>query len=465
MRRFLIHTYDSSVDVWDGTVGPWPEYDSNGNFHVKTCAEWAALAASGDYFDGPTIYIDKDLDFYKVCYYGDFKDFVAFPSLYQLKGTIEGNNHLISAGFIVGGIVQTVFTGGTIRSLRVSTAYKYVYADAFIAINTNTLAYGTIAANVYGKNPVIDCVNENGGQEFDSLGGAGNTKLYVGGIVGYAASGTSISKCTNKGNINVRSSIPEVYVGGVIGYSASQELDSVVSCLNTGEISGSNYQNESPVFSICGIAGRCDGTISSCVNTGAIRGSGAQTAGIGMSSASLVINSCINQGTVSSNWSTAVANPTAYGIGVGYSMIRCANTGSISSSAWNVPTSPQVYDIGAASYTISECHNSGYLSATIKHTVGTQVSESQIPCRVLLVNRWRIPNFKFIELIATNYPTRGLNASTGNIKIMSGSTEIQSLVPNQKIKVRFTSTGTFDVISDAFEFGFGIVRPTIEVSI
>ncbi|SHI06988.1 The GLUG motif-containing protein [Sporobacter termitidis DSM 10068] len=113
---------------------------------------------------------------------------------------------------------------------------------------------------------------------------------YVGGVVGYAATGSTVSKSSSSGAVSGNSE-----VGGIAGYS-----DGVVTiCINTGDVTGNNGHTG-------GVAGMTGGSaaVSNSYNAGAING-GTGQGGIGgiigYVDAGTVVHNNLNNGRVSGN--------------------------------------------------------------------------------------------------------------------------------------------------------------------
>ena len=107
-----------------------------------------------------------------------------------------------------------------------------------------------------------------------TLSGSVTGKKYVGGIVGYADGGVTVSGCTNNCEV-VGTDATKPQMGGIVGYAYDTALTMttiITDCKNTGNITSvaadGSYHND-----VGGIAGIAWGTvISGCENTGVICG-------------------------------------------------------------------------------------------------------------------------------------------------------------------------------------------------
>ncbi len=136
---------------------------------------------------------------------------------------------------------------------------------------------------------------------------------YVGGFVGYTNEGT-IENCSYYGNVKGKATFYDCYVGGIVGYSDS----SISSCTNNGNVNGTGD-------SVGGIAGDSHGSISSCTNNGDVNGAGDYVGGIAGNSWGSYISSCTNNGNVNGT------GDRVGGIaGKSYSSISfCTNNGNV----------------------------------------------------------------------------------------------------------------------------------------
>ena len=190
-------------------------------------------------------------------------------------GDITGctNSAQITAGAGVGGIVG-IFSGS--KTITDCTNSGYVSAPAGCA--------GGIVGSLQNNCNISGCQNTN------TVNGSG--KKEIGGIVGQAGSGNTISDCINKGSVS-----GVECVGGIIGINGSSGTYSKLT--NNGSVSGG--------WETGGIIGDATASIIDCLNTGSVTGSGSAdghgTGGIAgrLSGRSGSAERCKNTGTISSD--------------------------------------------------------------------------------------------------------------------------------------------------------------------
>jgi hypothetical protein len=116
----------------------------------------------------------------------------------------------------------------------------------------------TVSGTVDGRENVGGVAGQTQGviTGCSSSGTVTGIDFYVGGVVGYAGTGSEVSACSNTGPVTGRSD-----VGGVAGYT-----DGVITvCVNSGAVTGIDFR-------IGGVAGYADShnTVSNCLNKGAV---------------------------------------------------------------------------------------------------------------------------------------------------------------------------------------------------
>ena len=169
-----------------------------------------------------------------------------FGTIQNLK--LDNVNYNINANntLLLGGILGRNF--GTITNCSVS--------GNIIAENNGEkgLQIGGIVGQGYTNSKILECFNK-----CELKVEANSGSLYVGGIVGYM-SGSELSKCYNKANINVsgKENAISALVAGIVGYGGSESL--IKYHYNTGNISCTgNYSN---FISIAGIMAYNDASSS-----------------------------------------------------------------------------------------------------------------------------------------------------------------------------------------------------------
>ncbi|MFR9598705.1 MAG: GLUG motif-containing protein [Rikenellaceae bacterium] len=233
----------------------------------------------------------------------------------------------------------------------------YVYDSATItncknegSIKDSTGGYvGGIAGRLYGVGVVINCTNSATIEGYS----------YVGGIVGsLASSGSTVTGCSNSGNVTTGALTNEEVnkcVGGVTGYSGTDSY--IADCYNTAEISGPRY--------VAGISGCSIGaTILNCENRGDVNGTNKWIGGVtGYSGTDSYIADCYNTAEVSGY--QYVAGISSYN---DESIIsNCGNSGDVASTHYNVGGITGANN----SSTIINCYNTAAIStANVSYVAG-----------------------------------------------------------------------------------------------
>lgn len=213
-------------------------------------------------------------------------------------GFFEGNGYTISninlsSGFYYYGLIPYA-SGATIQNLRIAGEVTFTLSET----NTNPLYMGVIVG--YGENVTIkNCELYNAevvitdGEEpasdetaepqeeyiYHSIDLSAYSNITFGGIIGQATSftlsgltntRTTIENCVNYYDINIivnRNS--RVAVGGIVGYLTNGSM--VLNCLNFGDISLTNTLQETADTTasqyLGGLVGEIDGTTTQITNT------------------------------------------------------------------------------------------------------------------------------------------------------------------------------------------------------
>ena len=282
--------YDTSW--WDGNNRP--------EYHISTAEQLAGLSylsSQGRTFPASRIILDNDLDM-EAHYWVPIEEFTGF---------FDGNGHTLS-----GIHVQNIYgNSGFIATLK---GYARDYTR------------GTV------YNLTLD--------ETCELASAGlNSTATVGGIVGEAATYTTIAACRFLGKITFDDHRGELTIGGIVGSTKG----TVNSCRNEGAITVKVSQKGSAEAG--GIVGVCNGKdirITNCINQATLSGTSASYQSEGIELAGIVatnfsgstINGCLNEGevnirfsssqTVYSPFSAAGITTSNYGL-----VINSGNTGRI----------------------------------------------------------------------------------------------------------------------------------------
>lgn len=213
----------------------------------------------------------------------------------RFKGTFKGNNHTIS-GMKIGGTVDFIsigFFGGldeaTVMDLTVGGEISLTGYNGTMF----TISIGGIAGVVLNKTKIINCHNAC------KITGSGIEKnIRAGGIAGQIHNTLFVYASSNSAEINM-TSLDGCYVGGIVGYLMSGS--SIASCFNSGKINGSGKE-----AMIGGLAGFCQVKISNSYSTGEITGTsttnGCYSGGIaGYTTTNTLIISCYATGLVSAH--------------------------------------------------------------------------------------------------------------------------------------------------------------------
>lgn len=187
---------DSLPDTWDGTYDTTWYNDTDTTFTLNTAEQLAGLAElvdGGNTFEGKTILLSKDMDFYcedasgePICLQpiGSYRNDKAF------KGTFDGQNHTVknvyqntwalNTGYYYGDLGLGLFglvEDATIKDLNIDGA----------SVSGESALCGTVAATAYG-----DCVFEN---ITVSNSKVADYQYYAGGIVGWASGNHQYINC------------------------------------------------------------------------------------------------------------------------------------------------------------------------------------------------------------------------------------------------------------------------------
>lgn len=292
-----------------------------------------------------------------------YSDYVAFG------GVFDGDGHTISGlkidnsaqyqalfGYVKGGTIKNLTVEGSVTTATTSSAYAagiVAYGNPVtmetcmnrVTVTVTQKGYAAgVAAYANTGSTITGCTNQG------NISGVGG---YLGGIVG-TASGVTITNCINNGDVvdSMRSATYPYCVGGIAGSATSASR--ITNCGNTGAVT-SHLKNTG------GVVGYFAGTAEKCFNSGNVTGIYATGGIVGnISSANTSVTDCYNTGNILCNAPTATFSDTsAKGVGgiVG-------NPGSTSS----------------ADCTVKNCYNAGTITnadaATTDITVGGVIGSS-----------------------------------------------------------------------------------------
>lgn len=459
MRRFLIHKYDSSVDVWDGTVGTVPPVGSDGKIHITKCSEWAAIAASSDTFSGKTVVLDKDLDFSRVCYFNNIGDYKEFPSKAKFSGAFDGRNHIINLGFVVGGMFWEV---STVRNIFV-TASSVSNTPASISFSSPSFptyaekCWGAVAAYCYGS--ADNCHNLGVNFRADLQYDLNAIVWKVGGVIGYSnVSGgyyPHIFGCTNQASLYVNDYASSVLLGGIIGYSNIWTHSTVGLCWNSRPLTAYSAVSVADLY-VGGIEGGESGTgpIRVCANTGNLIAGTGKMGGImgsyGQYNESYDMLNCFNSGSLlavspSRNYPSDVGGIVPYGggdagwycsqnVNIGNVNAGSSNSKAVDTQGWYGNPNPREYFYAPA----------GIVAATVHRTANQINNAEDLPlCTMIPVPQRAIIN-KPVEMTITIFPKLN-KAKNLVITLTSPSGIVKTIVNEVKTAMVFPEAGTWKV--------------------
>ena len=254
---YLIATAQELVDFRD---------EVNGSAKKSTSTLCAKLTANIDLGNEAWTPIGKMTNTYS--------DYVAFG------GVFDGDGHTISGlkidnsaqyqalfGYVKGGIIKNLTVDGSVTTATTSSAYAagiVGYGDPVtmkncvnkVTVNVTQKGYAAgVAAYAGTGSTITDCTNQG------NISGVGG---YLGGIVG-TAKGVTITNCINNGDV-VDSMLSATYpycVGGIAGSATSASR--ITNCGNIGAVT-------SRLKSTGGVVGTFAGTVEKCFNTGDVDG-------------------------------------------------------------------------------------------------------------------------------------------------------------------------------------------------
>ena len=289
---FCILTF--ATDVWDGTVsGEAPTQNARGYYLCKNGKDlaWAAKQVNSGYTNlkimlTDDIYLnDIELDEYENVW-------TPIGSVERkFEGFFDGNNHII-------------------YGLYINNNEKYQGLFGYLS-----------GADVKGVK--LYYVSVSAGQ-------------YVGGICGYAASGTVVSNCVVSGDIYSSGGD----CGGISGYG---RIEVKFSCCGVkGEVSSDGNR-------VAGISGCIanNTVIEKCYNNASVSSSGKFVGGISGTSSGSTVRSCYNTGDISG--ATRVGGIVGNNVGDVYVSYNCGNI-----------TSPKEYGAVCGFNSIAEVKNCYY---------------------------------------------------------------------------------------------------------
>ncbi len=210
-----------------------------------------------------------------------------------LAGTADTSAKLTSIDAMTDITGAGNFVGGVIGQGSKITLSAITHQGKIINIGANTSAdpisdtggiAGRLTASTISK-------SQNKGRVVSESENTDSPANYLGGIVGYTTSGTTLSDLTND---SIVSSQTSNYVGGISGYTVVSASGNT-NLINNGYVKG--YQRIGGLFGQIDNSSGAEG-ITRSVNNGTVAGLWTYTGGIG-GIASTPLKYCINHGTVS----------------------------------------------------------------------------------------------------------------------------------------------------------------------
>ena len=197
----------------------------------------------------------------------------AFTSIEDYTGTFDGNGKTIT------GLTKPLFNDlkGTAKDLTLNSSLNITVDQLDLGILANVLS-GT-----------ADGCTSQGSVTFNVAGGV-TGEHHIGGLIGKAAaSGATITDCTNESTVTNETASAggnedELMVGGVLGFFWGTEF-TISGCTNTGDVTNNaDWNKDISVGGIIGQAGNSDGSgcalgVSNCTNSGTVTNDGDCDAG------------------------------------------------------------------------------------------------------------------------------------------------------------------------------------------
>ena len=136
---------------------------------------------------------------------------------------------------VVGGVAGAVYGNATNCSNTSSISVDGTFGSSTTGTNAlNFYVGGVVAFEGNNSTSFESCTNSGDvtvDARFNETDGSHSTKLYCGGVVGYANK-ANMTICTNSGDLIVNSTLTTSYVGGLTGYSGLKILNST----NSGDV-------------------------------------------------------------------------------------------------------------------------------------------------------------------------------------------------------------------------------------
>ncbi len=244
--------------AYTNTVPIELETDENGNFVIKTYDELVYAAEKVN--SGLEEYVNGNFVLANDITCDEEWTTPIGTQEFPFTGNFDGQNHSIiglkatkTAGRFMG--LFGVIEGSTVKNIHLTDVDFDIVTDSYSPVSDAPDAMvGALCGEAYLSSTILNCTT------------SGRVKvkgaLDVGGMCGYVATGTSISKCIN--NCDVQSD--SEYIGGLVG-NTNRNVK-ISSCANKGSVTTDGAK-------FCGGisgAGFSEDSINNCYNTGKIGG-------------------------------------------------------------------------------------------------------------------------------------------------------------------------------------------------
>ena len=181
-------------------------------------------------YKGENFKVMEDLDFSGINYTPIAIEDVIFQGYFDGNGkTIKNITYAVADSSTVKerGLFGVIGSDGTIANLTLSNCKFQTYQRC-----------GAFAGSLYGT--ITNCTNDH--TEVSTTG-----TMHAGGIAGFGYLGAAIENCKNNGNVTAAS----VHAGGILGGSDAEQTVKISKCSNEGNINAKTSQvGELPILKI-----------------------------------------------------------------------------------------------------------------------------------------------------------------------------------------------------------------------
>ena len=327
----------------------WYDGNNSGEYHISTpqqLAGWAYLASQGNRMSPNRIVLDNDLDL-SAHYWTPIKEFAGF---------LDGNGKTLSGVHIqtTAGMEDVGFIARLLSN--VSSTKSVVYdltldesCQISLSAGSRDLTLGGIVGYAYGNTTIASC-RFQGSFSVESAG-----DLDAGGIVGRSSG--AVILCTNEGDLTFRlTGSADASCGGITGGNFLLTSPTVTGCANKGNLYATSTSASLRGIALGGIAGETSDktVINGCMNEGSVKSeftrtqysfNRVETGGIVADNNGTVI-SCGNEGEVSTlgskEYETMAVSGGISGDNAGQ-IINCYNAATVTCNG-NQGFSPSVYN-------------------------------------------------------------------------------------------------------------------------